>query len=93
MTIAADLGTDLDRTRFFIDGAWVEPRGTETHRALEAATGEPLVHRRARHRRRGQGRPPLIRRVTLELSGKSAAIFLDDGDIDVFLAGLGRRRS
>jgi aldehyde dehydrogenase (NAD+) len=42
MTIAADLGTDLDLTRFFIDGAWVEPRGTETHRALEAATGEPL---------------------------------------------------
>jgi acyl-CoA reductase-like NAD-dependent aldehyde dehydrogenase len=31
----------------------------------------------------------LIRRVTLELGGKSAAIFLDDGDIDVFLAGLG----
>jgi aldehyde dehydrogenase (NAD+) len=34
--------TDLDRTRFFIDGEWVEPRGSETHRALEAATGEPL---------------------------------------------------
>jgi acyl-CoA reductase-like NAD-dependent aldehyde dehydrogenase len=31
----------------------------------------------------------LIRRVTLELGGKSAAIFLDDGDIDVLLAGLG----
>ncbi len=31
----------------------------------------------------------LIRRVTLELGGKSAAIFLDDGDIDTFLAGLG----
>jgi aldehyde dehydrogenase (NAD+) len=34
--------TDLDRTRFFIGGEWVEPRGSETHRALEAATGEPL---------------------------------------------------
>ena len=34
--------TDLDRTRFFIDGEWVEPRGSETHRALEAATGGPL---------------------------------------------------
>ncbi len=31
----------------------------------------------------------LIRRVTLELGGKSAAIFLDDGDIDTFLRGLG----
>jgi acyl-CoA reductase-like NAD-dependent aldehyde dehydrogenase len=42
MTVAADVNTDLDRTRFFIDGEWVDPRGTETHRALEAATGEPL---------------------------------------------------
>jgi aldehyde dehydrogenase (NAD+) len=42
MTATADVNTDLDRTRFFIDGEWVEPRGTETHRALEAATGEPL---------------------------------------------------
>jgi len=30
----------------------------------------------------------LIRRVTLELGGKSASIFLDDGDIDTFVAGL-----
>jgi aldehyde dehydrogenase (NAD+) len=42
MTATADVNTDLDRTRFFIDGEWVDPRGTETHRALEAATGEPL---------------------------------------------------
>ena len=42
MSVAADVQTDLDRTRFFIDGEWVDPRGTETHRALEAATGEPL---------------------------------------------------
>ncbi len=31
----------------------------------------------------------LIRRVTLELGGKSAAIFLDDGDVETFIAGLG----
>ncbi|GAA1847843.1 aldehyde dehydrogenase [Pseudonocardia ailaonensis] len=42
MTVTADARTDLDRTRFYIDGEWVEPRGTETHRAVEAATGELL---------------------------------------------------
>jgi aldehyde dehydrogenase (NAD+) len=42
VTVTADTRTELDRTRFFIDGEWVEPRGTETHRALEAATGEHL---------------------------------------------------
>lgn len=31
----------------------------------------------------------LVRRVTLELGGKSAAIFLDDGDIDTFVGALG----
>lgn len=31
----------------------------------------------------------LIRRCTLELGGKSAAIVCDDADLDVFLAGLG----
>jgi acyl-CoA reductase-like NAD-dependent aldehyde dehydrogenase len=31
----------------------------------------------------------LVRRCTLELGGKSASIFLDDADIDVFRAGLG----
>lgn len=36
----------------------------------------------------GQECGRLIRRATLELGGKSAAIFLDDGDIDTFLAGL-----
>jgi aldehyde dehydrogenase (NAD+) len=30
----------------------------------------------------------LIRRMTLELGGKSASVFLDDGDIDTFVAGL-----
>ncbi len=42
MTLTADQATDLDRTRFFINNEWVEPRGTETHTALEAATGEQL---------------------------------------------------
>ncbi|MET0188391.1 MAG: aldehyde dehydrogenase [Pseudonocardia sediminis] len=42
MTVTADARTELDRTRFFITGEWVEPRGTETHNALEAATGESL---------------------------------------------------
>ncbi len=42
MTLTADQATDLDRTRFFINNEWVEPRGTETHHAVEAATGEAL---------------------------------------------------
>ncbi|HWN35535.1 MAG TPA: aldehyde dehydrogenase [Pseudonocardia sp.] len=42
MATTAEQYTDLDRTRFFINGAWVEPAGTERHRALEAATEEPL---------------------------------------------------
>ena len=40
MTTTVD--TDLDRTRFFIDGAWATPHGSETHRSVEAATGEFL---------------------------------------------------
>lgn len=42
MSVAATSRTELDRTRFYIDGSWTEPRGTETRRAIEAATGEPL---------------------------------------------------
>jgi acyl-CoA reductase-like NAD-dependent aldehyde dehydrogenase len=42
MTVTFQPQTELDRTRFFIDGRWVEPRGTETHVALEAATEAPL---------------------------------------------------
>jgi len=34
--------TDLDRTRFFIGGEWVQPQGSETMRSLEAATEIPL---------------------------------------------------
>ena len=36
----------------------------------------------------GQECGRLIRPVTLELGGKSAAVFLEDGNIDTFLAGL-----
>jgi betaine-aldehyde dehydrogenase len=42
MTVLADRATDLDRPRFFIDGQWVDPRGTESHRQVEAATEELL---------------------------------------------------
>jgi aldehyde dehydrogenase (NAD+) len=42
VTAIADARTELDRTRFFINGEWVEPQGTETHRSVEAATGELL---------------------------------------------------
>jgi acyl-CoA reductase-like NAD-dependent aldehyde dehydrogenase len=42
MTTTVDQSPALDRTRFFIGGHWVESRGSEEHRALEAATGEPL---------------------------------------------------
>jgi aldehyde dehydrogenase (NAD+) len=42
MTVTAGFRADLDRVRFYIDGDWVEPRGSETCQAIEAATGEPL---------------------------------------------------
>ncbi|TVT53936.1 aldehyde dehydrogenase [Amycolatopsis rhizosphaerae] len=42
MSVTVARQTELDRTRFFINGDWVKPQGTETIRALEAATGEPL---------------------------------------------------
>lgn len=34
--------TDLDRPRFFIGNEWVEPHGSETHVAIEAATGDAI---------------------------------------------------
>jgi hypothetical protein len=37
VTITAESRTELDRTRFYIDGQWVDPKGTGTHQALEAA--------------------------------------------------------
>ncbi|ROS44523.1 aldehyde dehydrogenase [Amycolatopsis thermoflava] len=42
MSVTAESTTDLNRTRFYIDGQWVAPRGTETQVALEAATERPL---------------------------------------------------
>lgn len=35
--------SDLDRTRFFIDGAWVEPLERQTYSVIEAGTGEPMA--------------------------------------------------
>ncbi|NKY58994.1 aldehyde dehydrogenase [Nocardia flavorosea] len=34
--------TELDRTRFFIEGQWVAPPAGDTQVSLEAATGKPL---------------------------------------------------
>jgi aldehyde dehydrogenase (NAD+) len=42
MTITAESRTELDRIRFYIDGKWVDPQGTDTQTSLEAATGELL---------------------------------------------------
>lgn len=42
MTATINRQTELDRTKFFINGEWVSPRGTETQAQLEAATGELL---------------------------------------------------
>lgn len=42
MTASAHSRTDVDRTRFFIDGQWVEPSGSDVHRAVDAATEELL---------------------------------------------------
>jgi acyl-CoA reductase-like NAD-dependent aldehyde dehydrogenase len=42
MTVTAESRTELDRIRFYIDGKWVDPKGTETQTSLEAATGELL---------------------------------------------------
>ena len=67
MTVTADTGTDLDRTRFFIDGQWVDPLGSDTHRALEAATGEPL------------GTASLGTDADIDRAVKAARRALDDG--------------
>jgi aldehyde dehydrogenase (NAD+) len=42
MNAIVDQATDLDRLHFFVNNEWVAPKGAETHRALEAATGELL---------------------------------------------------
>lgn len=43
MTFIPNAGTVPDRTRFFINGEWAGPLGTETLRVVEAATGETLA--------------------------------------------------
>lgn len=42
MTATARPTTELDRSRLYIDGAWVEPRGGDYRGVIEAATGELL---------------------------------------------------
>jgi aldehyde dehydrogenase (NAD+) len=42
MNAIVDQATDLDRMHFFVNNEWVAPKGADTHRALEAATGELL---------------------------------------------------
>ena len=34
--------TDRDRDRFFINGQWVKPSGSESYGLMEAGTGEAL---------------------------------------------------
>jgi acyl-CoA reductase-like NAD-dependent aldehyde dehydrogenase len=57
VTATDDVNTDLDRTRFFIDGEWVEPRGTETHCPRGRGRGRIL-------RQRPEPRNPLDPAVT-----------------------------
>jgi aldehyde dehydrogenase (NAD+) len=40
MTLAAERPSAIDRTRFFIDGAWAAPSGDGVQEQIEAATGE-----------------------------------------------------
>ncbi|SDG50159.1 aldehyde dehydrogenase [Klenkia brasiliensis] len=42
MTLIEESRTEFDRTRFFIDGEWVAPQGTEQHTALEAHSEEVI---------------------------------------------------
>lgn len=43
MSVDAEARTDLDRTRFFIDGVWADPRENRTFSVIEAGTGEPMA--------------------------------------------------
>ncbi|MBN9748091.1 aldehyde dehydrogenase [Amycolatopsis sp. A1MSW2902] len=65
MTIDSSIA--LDRTRFFIDGAWTEPKSTETHLALEAATEKPL------------GRAALGSAADIDAAVRAARRALDEG--------------
>ncbi|WP_208637738.1 aldehyde dehydrogenase [Amycolatopsis echigonensis] len=62
-----DSSIALDRTRFFIDGVWTEPKGTETHLALEAATEKPL------------GRAALGSDADIDAAVRAARRALDEG--------------
>ncbi|MBA4865179.1 aldehyde dehydrogenase [Streptomyces sp. PSKA54] len=42
MSLTAERPSDLDRKRFFIDGAWVDPSGDRLQDQIEAATGERI---------------------------------------------------
>ncbi|MGW0707919.1 aldehyde dehydrogenase [Streptomyces sp. NPDC002643] len=42
MSLTAEWHSDLDRKRFFIDGAWVDPSGDRLQDQIEAATGERI---------------------------------------------------
>src|ERR1700684_1850718 len=66
MTTTAE-HTYLDRIRFFIDGEWVDPRGSDTHRTLGAAAGEPLAT------------PALATEADIDAAVKAARRALDTG--------------
>ncbi|NDV06128.1 aldehyde dehydrogenase family protein [Rhodococcus sp. IEGM 248] len=42
MSVTVDRPSSLDRTRFFIDGTWIDPVRTELRDQIEAATGERI---------------------------------------------------
>jgi len=42
-TSVPETDVEQDRLKFFIDGEWVEPHGTERHTVVEAATGVPFA--------------------------------------------------
>ncbi|GAA4690912.1 hypothetical protein GCM10023215_29640 [Pseudonocardia yuanmonensis] len=59
--------TLLDRPRFFIDGGWCEPEGTERHVALDAATEEVI------------GTAALGSPADIAAAARAARAALDDG--------------
>jgi aldehyde dehydrogenase (NAD+) len=67
MTVTAESRTELDRIRFYIDGKWVDPQGTETQTSLEAATGELL------------GTASLGNEADIDAAVKAARRALDEG--------------
>ena len=59
--------TSLDRREFYVDGRWRKPAGSETHAALEAATGDLL------------GTAALGSPVDMDVAATAARVALDDG--------------